>query len=82
MRKRLCNCVQVSSCLDTPPLPQVTLNEALAHVASNVASLELPWSTLMAPPPGVVSVRSAVRSARRGTHAAGARQGWLSSGRQ
>lgn len=37
------------------PLPQVTLNEALAHVASNVASLELPWSTLMAPPPGVVS---------------------------
>lgn len=38
-----------------PSLPQVTLNEALAHVASNVASLELPWSTLMAPPPGVVS---------------------------
>lgn len=34
----------------------VTLNEALAHVASNVASLELPWSTLMAPPPGVVHV--------------------------
>jgi hypothetical protein len=36
----------------------VTLQDALEHVAASVASLELPWSTLMAPaaPPGVVHV--------------------------
>ena len=36
----------------------VTLQDVVAHVAASVASLELPWGTLMAPaaPPGVVHV--------------------------
>ncbi|KAL4421616.1 hypothetical protein ABPG75_010907 [Micractinium tetrahymenae] len=34
----------------------VTLGEALSHVASELAALGLPWTTLQSPPPGVVHV--------------------------
>lgn len=34
----------------------VTLGEAVSHVASELAALGLPWTTLQSPPPGVVHV--------------------------